>query len=92
LLAHGFLVGLSLVWGLPGTRSRQRRTLVSPPSMFAGLLSPGFISHSSNHIFSPSCHNRSANGRATALSSALWLRKTSQWKLSAMRRLFGFLL
>jgi hypothetical protein len=41
------------------------------------MLSPGLSTHSSNHTFSPSCRNRSASGRTTALSFALWLRKTS---------------
>ena len=33
--------------------------------------------HSSNHTFTPSARNRSASGRTTALSFALWLRKAS---------------
>jgi hypothetical protein len=36
--------------------------------------------------FSPSCRNRSASGSSTALSFALWLRKTSQVNLSPMSR------
>ena len=31
--------------------------------------------HSSNHTFTPSARNRSASGRTSALSFALWLRK-----------------
>lgn len=53
------------------------RDCSSPSSIFAGMLSPGLSTHSSNHTFSPSLRNRSASGRTTALSCVLWLRNTS---------------
>jgi len=65
-------------------QSTSTRECSSPASIVAGMLSPGLISHSSNHTFSPSCRNRSASGRTTALSFALWLRKTSQGKVSVL--------
>lgn len=48
-----------------------------PSSVFAGMLSPARISHSSNHTRSPSPRSRSANGRTTALCCERWLRNTS---------------
>jgi len=63
-----------------GTRECSR-----PSSVFAGMLSPGLSTHSSNHTFSPSCRSRSATARTTALSFALWLRKTSWVKTSVVK-------
>jgi len=63
-------------------QSTSTRECSSPSSIFAGMLSPGLSTHSSNHTFSPSARNRSASGRTTALSFALWLRKTSKMKSS----------
>ena len=62
---------------MQSTSTRERS---SPSSIFAGMLSPGLITHSSNHTFTPSFRNRSARARTTALSFALWLRKTSYGK------------
>ena len=61
-------------------QSTNTRECSSPSSIFAGMLSPGLITHSSNHTFNPFCRNRSASGRTTALSLVLWLRKTSNLK------------
>jgi hypothetical protein len=48
------------------------------------MLSPGFISHSSSHTFTPSARNRSASSRTVGLSLELWLKKTSKGKLFGM--------
>ena len=48
----------------------------SSDSAFILLISSFGRTHSSNHTFTPSARNRSASGRTTALSFALWLRKT----------------
>ena len=48
------------------------------------ILLAAFSTLPSNHTFSPSWRNRSASGRTTALSSALWLRKTSQVKTGSL--------
>jgi len=45
--------------------------------ILAGKWSPAMSIHSSNHTFSLSTRNRSATTRTTALSFALWLKKTS---------------
>ena len=58
-------------------QSTSTREHSSPSSIFAGMLSPGLSTHSSNHTFSPSFRNRSATGRTTSLSFVLWLRNTS---------------
>jgi hypothetical protein len=54
----------------------------SPSSIFRGMLSPGRISHSSNHTFRPSFRRRLARWRALALSFQLWLRNASKANLS----------
>ncbi|KAF0179326.1 MAG: hypothetical protein FD161_1425 [Limisphaerales bacterium] len=59
---------------MQSTSTRERS---SPSSIFAGMLSPGLSTHSSNHTFTPSFRNRSASGHTTALSFALWLKNTS---------------
>ncbi len=41
-------------------QSTSTRECSSPSSIFAGMLSPGLISHSSNHTRSPSARSRSA--------------------------------
>jgi len=61
-------------------QSTSTRECSSPASIFAGMLSPGRISHSSNHTRSPSPRSRSATSRTTAVSFVLWLRNTSYWK------------
>ena len=53
------------------------------------MLSPGRISHSSNHTRSPSFFSRSATSRTTSLSLALWLRKTSYGNSSGIVVLAG---
>jgi hypothetical protein len=68
--------------------SARTRVRWGPSSIFAGMLSPGWISHSSNHTFTPSACKRSASGRTIALSLVLWLRKTSNRKSSG--RGFGY--
>ena len=68
-----------------------RRERSSPSSIFTGMLSPGWSTHSSNpptlrcfgetgHTFTRSPRNRTGTARTIALSLALWLRKTSQGK------------
>src|ERR1035437_4148091 len=62
----------------------------SSPNEFADMqststrdcLSPSSTSPSYHHTRSPSARSRSARVRTTALSSALWLRKTSKEKCS----------
>ena len=71
-------------------QSTSPRERSSPSSIFAvfdwffSMLSPGLSTHSSNHPFTPSARNRSASGRTTALSFALWLRKMSYGKSSGI--------
>ena len=67
-------------------QSTSTRESSRPSSIFAGMLSPGRISHSSNHTRSPSFLSRSATSRTTGLSLALWLRNASYWKVSLMSR------
>jgi len=80
MAVHGRLaVALGHVWcrteALAGQASA--RECSSPSSIFVGMLSPGLITLSSNQTFSPSARNRSASGRTTALSFALWLSTVS---------------
>jgi len=63
------------------TRTRERS---NPSSIFAGMLSPGLSTHSSNQTRRPSPRRRSVNGRTTFLSFELWLRKTAYWKSIAI--------
>ena len=69
---------------LADMQSSSTRECSSPSSSFAGMLSPGLSTHSSNHTLSPSLRNRSANGRTIALSLELWLRNTSNGNFSLM--------
>jgi hypothetical protein len=63
-------------------QSTNTRECSSPSSIFAGMLSPALITHSSNHTCNPSVRNRSATARTIVLSLVLWLRKTSYWNSS----------
>lgn len=69
---------------LADMQSTSTRECSSPSSIFAGMLSPGLSTHSSNHTFSPSLRSRFATGRTTSLSLELWLRKTSYANESVM--------
>ena len=62
----------------------RTRDCSSPSSIFLRILSPGWISHSLNQTRRPSFLSRLASLRTVALSLALWLRKTSYVKVSAM--------
>src|SRR5688572_24745484 len=56
------------------------REASSPRSTAAGMLSPGLISHSSNHTRRPLALSLLAIGRTLRLSLELWLTKTSYSK------------
>jgi hypothetical protein len=51
--------------------STSTRECSIPSAIFDGMLSPGLSTHSSNYALSPSCRNRSASARTTALSFTL---------------------
>nr|WP_295444484.1 hypothetical protein [uncultured Thiodictyon sp.] len=52
-------------------QSTNKRECSSPSSIFAGMLSPGLSTHSSNQTLSPSVRSRSAIARTTVLSREL---------------------
>jgi hypothetical protein len=72
-----------------GVYSSSTRDCSSPSSTFSAMMSPDRTFHSSNHTRSPACFSRSASRRTRGVSFALWLKKTSYWKLSAMLYLSG---